>query len=173
MTCIVGLVDKDKVWIGGDSAASSQNQIVIIKDPKVFKRGNFIIGCAGSFRTMQILKYIFKFPKLKSNDLYKYLCRDFAKEMKKASKDLMSDNEGSKFGSFLIGHENRLFTFDDDLQVIENLNGLDSVGSGCDYALGSIITTIGQDPKKRILKALEASSFYCPSVAAPFHVIST
>ena len=36
MTCIVGLIEKDKVIIGGDSAASSDCNLFVRKDPKVF-----------------------------------------------------------------------------------------------------------------------------------------
>lgn len=47
MTCIVGYFDKKtkKVTIGGDSAGVSGLHITIRKDPKVFRVGEFIIGC--------------------------------------------------------------------------------------------------------------------------------
>jgi len=173
MTCIVGLVDKDKVYIGGDSAASSGFQISIRKDPKVFKVGEFIFGCEGSFRMIQLLKYSFIPPRIKYKDISKYLCTEFADEIKKLMKEGMSENEGSKFGSFLIGYKNRLFEFDDDLQLGENLNGMEAIGCGGDIALGALFATVGNLPEARIKKALEASASFSTGVAAPFHVIST
>lgn len=173
MTCIVGLVDKDKVWMGGDSAASAGSSILIHKNTKVFKVDNLLIGCSGSIRANQLVKYSLTLPKFKTKDISKYLCTDFAMAIKSLIKDGMSDLESSKFGSFLIGYKNRLFEFDDDLQLLESINGISSIGSGSDIALGSLFSTIGADPEKRLLMALKASAYYNTTVAAPFHVIST
>ncbi|HRH83558.1 MAG TPA: hypothetical protein PK210_04910 [Bacteroidia bacterium] len=65
MTCIVGLVDQEKVIIGGDSAATVGTSISLWSDPKVFKIGDFIFGCEGSFRMIQLMKYKFIPPKSK------------------------------------------------------------------------------------------------------------
>jgi hypothetical protein len=128
MTCIVGVIEKEKVWLGGDSAISNSQVVTILKSTKVFKKGPFIIGCEGSFRMLQLLKYDLVIPKLTNKDIEKYLCTEFAENIKNLVKDKLSDHEGSKFGSFLIGYKNRLFEFDEDLQVIETLNGVNSIG---------------------------------------------
>lgn len=172
MTCIVGLVHKDKVFIGGDSAASTGTSIAIRKGSKVFARGNFIFGCEGSFRMIQLLKFSLILPKTKIIDVEKYLCTSFVKEVKRLIREGMSENEGNKFGSFLIGYNNRLFEFDEDLQLGENLNGIEAIGSGSDIALGSIFTSKGE-PKERIIQALEAATFFNAAVARPFTVLST
>lgn len=173
MTCIVGLIEKEKVYLGGDSAASSTNHITIIKQPKVFKNGDFIFGCQGSFRMLQLLKFSLVMPKLGNRDIEKYLATEFADIIKTFAKENLSDNEGSKFGSFLLGYKKRLFEIDEDLQAIETLNGVNAIGSGSDYALGSLYTSIGQPANVRVIKALEASSFYCTGVAKPFVVVTT
>ena len=72
MTCIVGMVDKlaKNVIIGGDSAESTNVNIFIRKDAKIFQNGNFIIGCTSSFRMIQLLRFTFKPPKIKTKDIY-------------------------------------------------------------------------------------------------------
>src|SRR5437868_10225276 len=62
MTCIVGLVQNGKVYIGGDSAGSNNWQLTIRKDAKVFFNGDFLIGAGTSFRMIQLLRYSFKPP---------------------------------------------------------------------------------------------------------------
>jgi hypothetical protein len=56
MTCIVGLIDKksDNVVIGGDSAAVAGHDVSIVKQPKVFKKGDFVFGCT----TLYVVKFI-------------------------------------------------------------------------------------------------------------------
>ncbi len=41
MTCIVGLIEKGIVYIGGDSASTDNCDIKTIKSPKVFKKAVF------------------------------------------------------------------------------------------------------------------------------------
>ena len=174
MTCIVGLVDQDRVIIGGDSAATAGNAISIWSDPKVFKVGDFIFGCEGSFRMIQLMKYKFIPPKIKPKDVFKYLCTDFPDEIMRLMKEGFFSDPG-KFGSFLVGYKNRLFEFDYDLQVGENINGMASICAGADIALGSLYTSRGSvlTSDQRVLKALEASAFYCTSVEKPFRLVNT
>jgi ATP-dependent protease HslVU (ClpYQ) peptidase subunit len=174
MSCIVGIVEKDHVVIGGDSAASIGTSITTIKDPKVFKVGSWLFGCAGSFRFMQLMKYSFKPPKLATKEIHRYLCTEFVTEiMNLCETGGINKIENGKFGSMLIGYNNRLFELDSDMQIMENINGISSIGSGSDIALGSLYTSIGVNAHQRCLKALEASDFYCTGVSKPFTILRT
>ena len=62
MTCIVGIEHGGKVYIGGDSAGSDGHHLVIMAEPKVFKRGRFLIGYTTSFRMGQLLQHTLKPP---------------------------------------------------------------------------------------------------------------
>jgi len=49
-----------------------------------------------------------------------------------------------------------------------------TVGSGSDIALGSLVTTKGEKPRARILKALQAASKHQSGcVKPPFFIINT
>ncbi len=64
MTCIVALINDNKVLLGGDAAASDDKSGLIFQrtDPKVFKVGQFGIGFVDSFRMGQILQYYWTPP---------------------------------------------------------------------------------------------------------------
>jgi hypothetical protein len=50
MTCIVGLVDGGRVWLGGDSAGVSGWDLTVRADRKVFRNGPYVMGFTTSFR---------------------------------------------------------------------------------------------------------------------------
>ena len=60
MSCIVGLIDKKRVFIGSDSYGATETCQVQRVDQKIFHvsgHKNAVIGFAGSFRMGQILQY--------------------------------------------------------------------------------------------------------------------
>jgi len=181
MTCIVGIVDKKSkaVVIGGDSASSGGLNIFIRKDPKVFKNGDFVFGCTSSWRMMQLLKFSFKQPEIKDKDLYEYMCTDFIDEVRRCYREggyMQKDDDGQERGGFfLVGYKDRLFRVEGDFQVGENLNGIDSVGCGDNFALGALYSLFELDGavEEKALKALEAAEFLALGVRRPFILIST
>ena len=181
MTCIVGYLDKKtkKVTIGGDSAGVAGLDITIRKDKKVFKVGDFIIGCTSSFRMIQLLRFSFKPPEIKSKNIYEYMCTDFINAVRECFKDggyLQKYSDGDeKGGTFLVAYKNRLFRIENDFQVAESLNGIDAVGCGANYALGSlyILTKQNLTPKEKVLKSLETASFFSAGVRKPFVIYGT
>lgn len=181
MTCIAGIVDKKSgiVIIGGDSAGAGGNLIVTRSNPKVFRNGKFIIGCTSSFRMIQLLQFSLKPPSIKSKDIYEYMCTDFIDEVRRCFKDggyLQKYTDGDeKGGNFLVAYKDRLFQVEDDFQVGESLNGMDSVGCGSEFALGSLYSTQGQDisARDRVLKSLETAEFFALGVRRPFLIYNT
>jgi ATP-dependent protease HslVU (ClpYQ) peptidase subunit len=181
MTCIVGYVDKKtkKVIIGGDSAGVSGYDIIIRKDTKVFKVEDFVIGCTSSFRMIQLLRFSFKPPEIKTKDIYEYMCTDFITSVRKCFADggyLQKNTTGDeKGGTFLVAYKDRLFEIQDDFQVGENLNGISAAGCGEKYALAALhtLSNIKMTSKQKVLKTLETASFYSNGVSAPFVIMST
>ena len=57
MTCIVGLVDDGKVYMGGDAASVDGYIVRTSALSKVFRNGPFLIGYSTSWRMGQILQY--------------------------------------------------------------------------------------------------------------------
>lgn len=170
MTCIVGLIENERVYIGGDSAASSGEDINVVKGPKVFLKEDMLFGCTGSFRMIQLLKYKLVIPKNRHKELEKYFANEFVDAIKSLARDGLSDSEANKFGGFLLGYQGRLFEFDDNLQFFENLRDIAAIGNSMPIALGSLYSTKGKKPELRLKLALEASEYYNTIVRKPFHI---
>jgi len=176
MTCIVGLIDEGKVYMGGDSAGVAGLDIVTRKDAKVFKNGPFLIGYTSSFRMGQLLRFKLNPPKRYEDvDIFKFMVVDFieaVRECLKAGGYARVNNNEEKGGFFLVGYEGRLFEVESDFQIGEVEKGYIACGCGQSFALGSLYQTEGQkNPKKRILSALSAAQEFSAGVREPFHIL--
>ena len=181
MTCIVGLLDNKtgKVHIGGDSCGIDGLDVVVRKDKKVFRNGEFVFGFASSFRMGQILQYEFDPPEVNYDDLMVYMVKTFIPYLRYVFKEgAYTSIESSKEhgGSFLVGGRGRLFNIQRDFQVGENLCGYMAIGCGEAYALGSLHATDldkNLDPEWRLEQALQAASTFSGGVCAPFNFVRT
>ena len=178
MTCIVGIAEAGKVWIGGDSAGGdSRYGLVVRSDRKVFRNGAFIFGFTSSFRMGQLLAFKLKPPKRHPDDnLMEWMTTEFIDEVRKTLKEggyAKKDKEEESGGTFLVGCEGRLFVIHSDYQVGESSHGFDAVGCGDMIALGSLYATPATDPKERLLLALRAAETFSAGVRAPFHIETT
>lgn len=176
MTCIVGVVDDGKVYIGGDSAGVAGYSIVTRVDSKVFKNGPYIMGFTSSFRMGDILKHDFKAPKPRVGmKLDKFMVKEFIPAIRKAFKEggySKNDNGKEQGGTFLVGIYGHLFHIGGDFQVGESLDGYDSVGCGEDLALGSLFSTAASDmtAEERVTHALQAAEKFSAGVSGPFNI---
>jgi ATP-dependent protease HslVU (ClpYQ) peptidase subunit len=181
MTCIVGITDGTTVTMGADSAGSSGNYTLQRKDPKVFIKGQYLIGFTSSFRMGQLLMYKFK-PALlplycDGDELHAHMCTTFVDEIRKLFKDngftTIKDSVETG-GCFLVGVNGRLFEIDDDFQVGESIRNYSAVGSGTFYALGALFASNRRDiePEQRVIQALAAAEAFSPTVSGPFKVLT-
>lgn len=171
MTCIVGLVDKGDVYMGGDSAGVDGLNITIRADEKVFTNGPFIIGFTTSFRMGQLLRYKFSPPEQTIHqDNMQYMVTTFIDAVRKCFED-NEFGEKRKGGNFLVGYREQLYNIDVDFQV--GIPGIlyDAVGCGSNIALGAMYAASKLDPNKRIITALEAASAFSGGVAPPFRIV--
>ena len=186
MTCIVALIDGNKVYLGGDSAASDEKSGLIFQrtDPKVFKVGQFGIGFTDSFRMGQILQYNWTPPKYtptaNNKNLDKFMRTKFVESVKDAFREHGFGNfganieDGDSGGVFLIAvaGTGRIFTMDEDFHIGEADVQYMAEGSGGMIALGSLHSTATvKTPRKRVRMALEAASKFIMSVRPPFTII--
>lgn len=174
MTCIVGLVDGDRVWMGGDSAGVSGLDITVRADTKVFRNGELLIGFTNSFRMGQLLHHRLAVPRRDpAADLFRWMVVDFVDAVRACLKDggyAQRSNEVETGGTFLVATEGRLFSVQSDYQVGEAVRGYHAIGCGADYALGSLASTAGLSPESRVRRALEVAELFSGGVRAPFTV---
>jgi len=187
MTCVVGLIKDGIVYIGGDSAGTTENDMDIYQTDKVFTRPPFIFGGAGSYRGIQLLKYELEIPELigyynqvKDEDNYNpeafmHLVTEVVrKTFKDKGHTIMEANNELQSTQALIGFDGHLYLLDVNFVILEPKKPFTATGKGLSPALGSLYSTeeVISDPVLRLLKALKSSEYYTPGVKRPFHIMA-
>ena len=179
MTCIVGMVHNDKVYIGGDSCSSDDSEKFTRRDPKVFHMDDMLIGFSGSWRFGQILRYKFTPPEKKDEqEDFEYLVTEWLDALRQSCKEngltKVDDNEESWDGSALIGYNGSLYILDEDLNIGEPLTDYAAIGSGSSVALGALYvgTKSAKQARRVVQKALEAAVEHARGVTPPFTILS-
>lgn len=178
MTCIVGLVHENKVYMAGDSAGVSGLNITVRNDEKVFRKGEFIFGFTTSFRMGQLLRYKLEIPYHKPDqDIYEYMVTDFVEAVRTCLKEggfARNDNGEEWAGQFMVGYRGRLFVIESDYQVGMPQLPYHALGCGEEYAKGSLYSLqIMNDPEGALLKALGAAQTFSAGVRDPFICVRT
>jgi len=184
MTCIVGVVKGGTVWLGGDSAATDGRlNRTIIKDPKVFIKGEFGFGVCGSPKVMDAVAHSFVPPEQENGtDERTFLVETFVPALREKLVELdCAGKNSSPFGGgsdvvyegeMLVGYRGMLYKLQGNFQLIHSASGYDTTGSGGTLALGSLEATKKMgNPRKRVLAALEASTKNA-GCAPPFVVVT-
>jgi ATP-dependent protease HslVU (ClpYQ) peptidase subunit len=175
VTCIVGVVEGDRVFMGGDSAGIAGYALTVRADQKVFRNGDFLMGFCGSFRMGQLLRYAFAPPKHpRRTDVYRYMVTTYVDSvrdtLKKGGFARKKEDVEEIDGSFMVGYRGRLFVVDEDYQITETVDGFAAIGCGQEIAQGALCVTQGMDPRKRVRAALDAAERYSAGVRRPFAV---
>lgn len=181
MTCIVGIAQDGRVWLGGDNAGFIGGTILQHGNGKVFRSGEFVMGCAGNRRFAELARYAFKPPAIRVKDVERYMVTAFIDALRAALKGkgyLFSANgqesaDKENGDGMLVGVRGGVFLVGCDFTASRVADGLFAIGSGMDYALGAMHATPRLDPEKRLTLALEAAERYSDGVAGPFHIVST
>jgi ATP-dependent protease HslVU (ClpYQ) peptidase subunit len=173
LTCIVGLLDKGDVYIGGDSAGVAGLSISIRADEKVFGNGPFLMGFTTSFRMGQLLRYKFDPPaQTVGQEDMQYMVTSFIDAARQCfSRNGFGDKDATTGGSFLVGYKGALYSIESDYQVGIPATPFDAVGCGSDLALGAMFATKGMKPEERVRTALEAAAAFSAGVSGPFKIM--
>jgi hypothetical protein len=176
MTCIVGIIDKDRIHMGADSAALGGYDLSLRSDEKIFVAGRFIMGFTSSFRMGQLLRYAPPFtPRPTAMGVFPYMVCVVVEEIRKVFKDggwATREKEQESGGTFLVGYAGRLFRIDSDYQVAENLDGYDACGCAEMAARGSLFSTGRMKPIHRLKLALQAAEHNSGGVRKPFNFLT-
>ena len=133
------------------------------------------MGFAGSLRVGQLIKYKLKIPPFNEKDPTEYMITSFIDAMRKCLKSAGAAREEKKEeeqeNQFLVGFKGRLYEIDGAYGVCEVIDSFAAIGSGTEYALGSLYTTAAKPPKDRIMAALEAAAHFSGGIRPPFHLV--
>ena len=146
MTIIVALLDSDGViHMGGDSSASNDTDAIdICGNEKIFHSYSYMYGICGSFRVMNIIRYIFDPPAFTwyDNDTpMHFMVQCFVPMLIKvlrSNKTLEKDNNVvSMDATMIVGFQGNLFAVDSDFQVRQlPPENFFAIGSGAEAAKG-------------------------------------
>jgi ATP-dependent protease HslVU (ClpYQ) peptidase subunit len=176
MTCLIGVVQDGKTYIGTDGYATSEDcERKPIVCRKLFVSDKYLVAFAGHIRTGQLLypESGFEFPKdiyQIPNHMYLWLREFEAVGKDEAQMSFIQSN-------FLIATKDKLYEILMDLSIseIDPECGFTAMGSGCPYAMGSLhtsATTHKDNPILRIKMALSAATEFIKNVGPPYQIYS-
>lgn len=183
MTVVLAYSDRtsNAVFMAGDSCASDQIYQSLIKNPKVFHpvgRRDILIGCAGSFRMLNLMQHVNGiFPpenELATDDIdITYLVTEFTPVIKALTEDFDEDDPWE----MLIAVGSRIYRIQMDLSVLEPTDNCDAIGIGGPVALGAfkVLNELAQykSVEERMKHALTVACSSCKGCSAPFTVAAT
>ena len=178
MTIILAIRDKDgDLWMAGDSLASGEGEAYSVREPKVFSRGEFTYGYAGSFRLGHLVKHHLKEPKQPSDmSDQQYIMNKWSSELLKVmfAQGYMKEeyNVYSIDGTLIINYRGKMYLLQDDLSIIEPLDPFLATGAGSSFALGAVAATYNlMEPPKLLKHVLEVTSQFSPYCGGPFTIV--
>ena len=174
MTCIIGLAENDKVYIGADSASVEGWTVRATRLPKVFRVGEFVIGYTDSFRMGQILQHHLKVQDQGDESDMEYMVRFFVEAVRGCLKEYgyaKVENNTEEGGTFLVGYKGHLYSVESDFQVNEAADGYAACGCGEKFALGAMKALEHLLPRQRIRRSLEIAAYFSGAVIPPFKVL--
>ena len=172
MSVVVAVKEGNKIYMGADSQVTKGGTRTTLKNPnnyKVWKVDGVdkcLMGHVGNLRDGNVVRlmrsviddYDEFYKRVDYRFVVKYLVPEIVKTLREACY-LKASPEYVDFldSSFLFAYRDKLYSINCDLSVIE-IDDYVAIGSGADQALGSLLSTEGQDPKERIVKAIKASA---------------
>lgn len=171
MSVVVAIKENGKIYIGADSQVTKGGTRTTLKNENNYKvwrvigAPNCMMAHVGMFRDANVVRLM---PDLVTDyNIYReHISYDFV--VKKVVPDIVAelarynflkDGEKTDFleSSFLFAYKDQLWVIGQDKSVIE-VEDYVSIGSGSDQAIGSLLSTEGQGPKERIVKAIKSSA---------------
>lgn len=190
MTCIVGLVHKGRMYMGGDSAAVSGDEVEPVACPKVYKikqknGPDAILGYSGPFRAGQVMMS-FELPEDSSPDEDKDAHFEFLrKKVVPAVKAFLKANFDDKMpdttdiGHQLLAYRGRLYEIRDDFAIFPYRFPFYAIGAAGTLAIGALDYAYNNgdihkvDPAKIVKRVLESATRHSGAVCGPMIVITT
>jgi ATP-dependent protease HslVU (ClpYQ) peptidase subunit len=172
MTIIIAAKAGRDVIMGADSQITCDNLQRKSKMSKIFKNGNFLLGVSGHPKCQQLLKYYWPPPEFEECDseetyLYKEIPKSIRDLFKKEGYSEINNNTEEFFDTIIFGYNSRIFSIESNYQVMEFTDSYICIGSGRDFAYGSLYSTwnskLATDSIKEALKAAANYCIYCNS----------
>ena len=172
MSVVVAIKEGNKVFLGADSQVTKGGTRTTLHNPNNYKiwkvdgNDHALMGHVGNVRDANIIRLmsnvIDDYDEFNDRVNYRFVVKYLVPEIIKNLQDahFIKTNDNALDGldsSFLFAFKDKLFWINSDLAVIE-VDDYIAIGSGADQAIGSLLSTEGQNSKSRIVKAIKASA---------------
>lgn len=168
MTAIAALeVPGEGVWIGSDSHVGDESWRDLM-GPKWFRRGSILVASSGGLRSGQVTEYGTKFRRQRGHESdHEFVCVGIVEPMRQ-----ILHASGTKIGedAMIIAYNGGAYWVDGEFGVHRSAHRYVTTGAGEHLAAGSLASTEGLPPRKRVESALAAAARHSPLVYAPFHL---
>ena len=172
MSVVVAVKGEGKIFIGTDSQVTKGGTRTTLKNPNNYKVWK-VAGCdqclmahVGNVRDANVVRLmnniIDDYDEYRDRVDYRFVVKYVVPEIINALKEAhflkLSDNYLDYMeSSFLFAYKDKLFLINSDGCVIE-IDDYVAIGSGAQEAIGSLLSTEGQNIQRRIVKAIKASA---------------
>lgn len=173
MSVVVAIKEGDKVFIGADSQVTKGGTRTTLKNPNNYKIWKVdgvehtLMAHVGVLRDANVVRLmrgiIDDYDEYRNRVDYafvvKYLVPEIIKNLREANFLKGNKDEYLEYmnSGFLFAYHDSLYSIGTDASVIE-VDDYIAIGSGENEAIGSLLSTEGQNPKTRIVKAIRASA---------------
>ncbi len=174
MTCVIGMVDSGRVYMAADSATATGWEVLPMAGKKLFRLGDMLIGVAGNHSVGQLVRYVklSQRPDAVSDEDYllNTVLVDIRRCLREHGVTKVEDNVEELPSEMLIAYHSRLYKVGIDCALVELASGIQAIGSGREYALGTMLALAKKRPTERLLRSLECAAAMCASVGESFVV---
>ncbi len=174
MTIIAGLMEGKDAYIASDGRVSAGTEILNCSttDHKIFHFGKLVMGCAGTVRTMQVIRDNLKLPIQGADQSDRtYLSVVFAKAMDDIYKE--AGTKDSDKIHCMLGYNRKLYRVAADWAITEPVFA--TVGSGATFARGALVASFllkaKLTPEKRLRLAVNAAAQCDSGCGNSFHMV--
>lgn len=176
MTLIVGIEHEGAAYMGADSGFWSNSLEDANVQPKLFTLGPLLVGCAGTLRVSNIVRYgIEDLPPVEGADCLRYIVREFVPRMRAAvleggAMERDGDQCDRWGGNLLIACGGELYSLSGYFCAMRNTRGYASAGHDLAQAVASgvLASTPNRPPAERIGLALRTAEDHTDVVRAPY-----
>ena len=171
MSVVVAIKSGDKVYIGADSQVTKGGTRTTLHNPNNYKvwkvdgADHALMAHVGAVRDANVVRlmsgiiddYDVYCDRINYRFVVKYVVPEIIKSLKEAHFLKDSDHIDFMDSAFLFAYKDKLYSINTDCCVLE-IDDYVAIGSGSQEAIGSLLSTDGEDPKERIIKAIKCSA---------------
>ena len=171
MSVVVAIKQNGKVYIGADSQVTKGGTRVTLKNSnnyKIWKVANAehcLMGHVGNLRDANLVRLmdslVTDYNFYRNHVCFEFVVKKIVPDIVQELTDygLLKDGKTTDCldSSFLFAYKDQLYSINSDRAVIE-IDDYVAIGSGADQAIGSLLSTEGEEPKARIVKAIKSSA---------------